>query len=174
MELRGTSFILRPWQRGDEHAIVRHANNWNVARNVSDGFPHPYTLENAKRYVERWSGQEPPERVFAIVIDGEAAGSIGIHENGDVLRRTYELGYWLGEVHWGRGVATEAVGLATAYAFEALPTVRLEAFVYAGNAASVRVLEKNGFVCEGRLRNRVFKDGEIMDEFIYAKLRDGV
>ena len=171
MELRGTSFILRPWQRGDEHAIVPHANNWNVARNVGDRFPHPYTLENAKRFVGRWSDQAPPQRVFAIVVDGKPAGSVGIHENGDVLRRTYELGYWLGETYWGRGITTEAVGLATAYAFEVLPAIRLEAHVYARNPASVRVLEKNGYTCEGRLRKRVFKAGEVLDEFIYARLR---
>ena len=172
MELRGTTFTLRPWQRGDEYAIVPHANNWNVARNLRDGFPHPYTLEDGAQYVGRWAGQPPPQRVLAIVIDGEPAGSIGLHGHEDVLRQTCELGYWLGEAFWGRGITTEAVGLVTAYAFEALPIARLEAFVYAWNPASARVLEKNGYACEGCLRNRVLKDGETTDEFIYAKLRD--
>ncbi|MBN2308027.1 MAG: GNAT family N-acetyltransferase [Candidatus Hydrogenedentes bacterium] len=171
MEMKGRGFTLRAWQRGDEAALVRHANNWNVARTLSAIFPHPYTREDAESYIGKWCDQEPPERVFAVVVEGEPAGCVGLHGKEGELARTCEIGYWLSEEYWGRGIMTEVVGMVTAYAFEVLSIERLEARVFAVNAGSARVLEKNGYQFEGRLRRRVFRDGRLDDELVYAVVR---
>ncbi len=110
---------------------------------------------------------------FAIEVEGEAAGSIGLELGEDVARRSAEIGYWLGEAHWGRGIATEAVRTVTAYGFEQLDLVRIFANVFAWNPASMRVLEQAGYVLEGRLRSAVTKDGETIDQLAYAVVRDG-
>jgi RimJ/RimL family protein N-acetyltransferase len=115
-------------------------------------------------------GQNPPT-VLAIATRQEAIGSIGLSPNQDVHRLTAEMGYWLGEPFWGKGIMSEAVAKFADYGFEQFGLLRIYAEPYAPNAASGRVLEKAGFVLEGRLRSSVIKDGQIIDQFMYAKVR---
>lgn len=158
---------IRIWRHGDGPSLVRHANNHRVWINLRDSFPHPYTMADA----ERWIGQTLVATVptsFAIAVGDEAVGGIGVRLQEDVYRRSAELGYWLGETFWGRGIATEAVRAMTAYALEAFGLNRLYAGVFEWNEPSMRVLEKAGYVCEGRLRRSVVKDGRTIDSFLYA------
>jgi RimJ/RimL family protein N-acetyltransferase len=163
--------LLREWRRGDEAWLVRHANNPKVAQNLRDRFPHPYTLDDANRWIAHASAEDPVTN-FAIVADGEAVGGIGVLRQQDVDRRSVEIGYWLGEAYWGRGFATDAVCAVTEYAFANFDICRIYATVFESNPASVRVLEKAGYTCEGRLRNAVTKDGRTMDSLLYALVKE--
>ncbi|MDZ7266307.1 MAG: GNAT family N-acetyltransferase [candidate division KSB1 bacterium] len=170
MELKLERCTIRSWQPGDEAALVRHANNRKIWRNVRDRFPHPYTLADAEAWIA-FAGAQDPCINFAIVVAGEAAGGIGFVLKDDVDRRSAEIGYWLGEAFWGRGIATEAVRAMTAYMFEHFDLCRIQAMVFEWNKASMRVLEKAGYVCEARLRGSATKDGQTIDDFIYAFVR---
>ncbi len=165
-----TRSVLRPYQSTDAAPMAREAANPRVWRNLTDRFPHPYALANAEAWISTQAGVSPT-RTFAIVVEAEVVGSVGIELGDDVHRRSMEIGYWLGEPYWGRGIATEAVIAITAYAFETFDINRIWAGVYAWNPASARVLEKAGYVLEGRLRNAITKDGETTDELIYAMVR---
>jgi RimJ/RimL family protein N-acetyltransferase len=169
-ELRLRAALLRPWRPGDEPALVRHANNRRIWLNMRDRFPHPYTRADAEAWV-RCTADASPTTEFAIVVAGEAAGGIGLRPGEDVHRRAAEISYWLGEAHWGRGIATEAVRAVTDHAFDALDLCRVWAGVFEDNAASARVLEKAGYVFEGRLRKNVTKAGRTLDELVYAVVR---
>jgi RimJ/RimL family protein N-acetyltransferase len=170
VELRLTRCTLRPWRRGDEASLVRHANNRNVSRNLRDRFPFPYTAADADAWLSSTLEQKPPANL-AIEIDGAAAGGIGLQLHDDERRRTAEIGYWLAEPFWGQGIATEALRAMTAYAFEQFDLVRLEAGVFSWNPASARVLEKCGYVLEGRARAAVVKDGRTGDRLLYGLIR---
>ena len=171
MELALPGCRIRSWRAGDEPALVRHANSRRLWLNVRDHFPHPYTLADAAEWVARAAAVEP-ESQFAIEIDGEAAGGIGLFLQEDVARYSAELGYWLGEAHWGRGVMTDAVRGFTEYAFGAFELCRIYAVVFEWNPASRRVLEKAGYALEGRMRRAAVKDGQVIDQFLYATVRD--
>lgn len=160
--------LLRPWQRGDEPSLVRHANNRAIWLNVRDHFPHPYTMSDAERWVFHASASLV-KNVFAIVVNGQAVGSIGLVAKDDVYRRSMEIGYWLSEDFWGRGIITEAVGVVTRYGFSSFDIVRIYADVFEWNVASMRVLEKNGYEREARLKKAIIKDGRIGDVLMYAK-----
>ena len=161
---------LRPWRRGDEPSLVRYANNRNIWRNLRDRFPHPYTAADADAWITK-AEAEAPVTSHAIVVDGETVGGVGVDLGTDVRRRSAEIGYWLGEPFWGRGIATEALGAMTEYAFAHFDICRLEAGVFEWNPASARVLEKNGYVLEGRARLGVVKDGRLGDRLLYALVR---
>lgn len=165
-----SSATLRPWRRGDEASLVRHADNPDVSRNLADVFPSPYTPADADAWIALQAGS-PLVTDLAIEVDGAAVGGIGVRPGDGMQRRTGEIGYWLGEPFWGRGIATEAVRAVSAEAFARFDLLRLEAQVYARNAASARVLEKCGYKLEGRLRLRVIKAGEALDVLMYARLR---
>jgi RimJ/RimL family protein N-acetyltransferase len=165
--------ILRSWRLDDAPPLAAAANNRNVWLKLRDRMPHPYTLADAETYVRpRVDAASQP--IFCIDVEGRFAGAIGLHPGEDVARLSAELGYWVAEPFWGRGVATDAVRGMVRHGFATLPLERIEAYVYANNPASVRVLEKCGFEFEGRLRRSVIKDGQILDSFLYAKLRDEV
>ncbi len=161
---------LRPWRRGDEASLVRYANNRNVSRNLRDRFPHPYTAADADDWIARATAPTPATS-GAIVVDRAAVGGVGIELGVDVFRRSAEIGYWLGEPFWGRGIATEVLGAFTEYAFAHFDLCRLEAWVFEWNPASARVLEKAGYTLEGRARLAVTKDGRTGDRLLYALLR---
>lgn len=161
---------IRGWRHADEAALARHANNRKIWLNLRDHFPHPYTRTDAQAWLDRVVGAEP-ESQFAIEIDGGAAGGIGLALQEDVARISAELGYWLGEEYWGRGVMSPAVRAVTEYGLEALGLYRIYALVFEWNPASVRVLEKAGFSLEGRMRQAAIKDGRILDQLIYARVR---
>lgn len=171
MEIRLENCTLRTWWPGDKASLVRHANNANVSGNLRDSFPHPYTDADADAWLS-WVAELKPETHFAIEVDGSAVGGIGFRSETDVHRRSAEIGFWLGEAHWGRGIMTEAVRTVTAYALENFDLCRLHAEVFETNPASARVLEKAGYVREGRLRRSVTKAGRTFDAFVYAYVRE--
>ncbi|HET9233445.1 MAG TPA: GNAT family N-acetyltransferase [Candidatus Eisenbacteria bacterium] len=171
MELRTARLVLRPWNRQDEAALVRHANNRNIWIRVGDRFPHPYTRKDARRWLKTRHHSPYPPTNFAITLEGEAIGGVGFERKRDLARMTAEVGYWLSEMHWGKGYATEVVQAIAQYAFERFDFVRLEARVLEGNAASSRVLEKAGFSLETTMRQAGFKDGRVLDMLLYARLK---
>ncbi|MBI4954729.1 MAG: GNAT family N-acetyltransferase [Myxococcales bacterium] len=168
LELRQAT--LRPWRASDAAALVPHANSRAVWRNVRDRFPYPYTPADAEAWVAFASSQTPTQ-TFAVDVGGEAVGGIGIGIGDDVHRRSAEIGYWLGERFWGRGIATEAVVAVSAWAFANFDLCRLYALVFEWNQASCRVLEKAGYAREGLLRRSVHKDGQTIDAFLSALVR---
>ena len=170
MELDGSGFLLRGWEHGDERSLALHANNPKIAHNLGAFFPSPYTIEDAQDWVSQNSPPADPHLNFAIVVEGEAAGGIGIHPQSGVYSCKGTLGYWLGEAHWGRGIATGAVGLVAHYAFSRLQLARIEALVYAHNPGSRRVLEKAGFELDAILRANALKDGQLLDTYLYSRL----
>jgi ribosomal-protein-alanine N-acetyltransferase len=170
VEIKLKSAVIRPWSVSDAEAIQRYANNRKIWLNLRDIFPHPYTLENARQFLEMVT-HENPQTNFAIATDSEAIGSIRLKLNTDVHRKTAELGYWLAELFWGRGIMSDAVAEFTRRGFQMFDLERIYAEPLANNPASARVLEKAGFMREARLRANVFKDGKLQDSLLYAKLR---
>ena len=169
-----TSFgEIRPWRAQDVGALAKYADNRKVWLNLTDAFPHPYTIASARDFLEMVARQDPTT-FFAIATREEAIGGIGISRNQDVHRLTAEMGYWLAEPYWGKGIMTETVARFTDYAFATFALVRIYAEPYAHNASSCRVLEKAGYVLEGRLRSSVIKDGQILDQLLYAQVRTGI
>lgn len=171
MILDGQRCRVRLWQPSDARALVKHANNSHVAKQLRDRFPHPYTHAHAVSFLRQVTAAERQTN-FAIEVDHEAAGAIGFVGGTDVERFSAEIGYWLGEEHWGRGIVTEALTMVTAHAFQAFNLLRLFALPFADNAASARVLEKAGYVREGTLRSSAVKYGAPRDQFIYARINE--
>jgi ribosomal-protein-alanine N-acetyltransferase len=167
MRLQLPSCVIRPWAETDADALHRHANNRNVSIQLRDRFPFPYEIEHARTFLS-WITGQPDPTVWAIEVGGEAVGGIGMELNTDVERVSAEVGYWLGESLWGRGIATEALVAITADAFRRFEITRLYAVPFADHVASVRVLEKAGYVLEGRMRQSAIKDGKIRDQLLYA------
>ena len=171
VELELCRFVIRDWRPEDKSSLVKYANNRNIWINLRDRFPHPYTFSDAEQWI-REATEVTTVTHFAVVLEGSAIGGIGLELNTDVFRKSAEIGYWLGEPFWGRGIATEAVRAMTDYGFSNFDLCRIYAGVFEWNPASMRVLEKAGYVCEGRLRKSVVKDGRIIDQFLYAIIRD--
>lgn len=169
MRLQGTRCIVRHWRMADAEALVRHADNVNVARQLRDRFPHPYTRANASIFLKAATSAAEPSNL-AIEVEGEAAGAIGYVPGMDVERYSAEIGYWLGESYWGRGIASEALLLVTDYVFTTANLLRLFALPFADNLASARVLEKAGYVREAILRSSSVKYGQPRDQILYAKV----
>ncbi len=165
-----TTCVLRLWHDGDEESLAHHANNRNVWVNLKDRFPHPYTMSDAREWVRR-AHEDPNQLNLAIVVDGKAVGGIGVVFLQDVHRHTAELGYWLGEEQWNKGIATEAVKALTEYVLSKFHIYRVQARVFDWNGASCRVLEKAGYRLEGRLERHVTKAGKVSDEILYAIVR---
>jgi RimJ/RimL family protein N-acetyltransferase len=151
--------------------LVRHADNFNVARQLRDHFPHPYTAENGRGFIQRQLDEEIPT-AMAIALGGRAIGGIGIHPCKDIHRMNAEIGYWLGEPFWGKGILSTVIPSMVDYAFEHFPIDRIFATVSHRNAGSRRVLEKSGFVLEARFRNTLIKLDERHDELIFAIRRE--
>jgi ribosomal-protein-alanine N-acetyltransferase len=166
-----TDFILRPWSMNDLESLVLYANNFNIAKNMMDRFPHPYTKEDGKIFIAG-TQNDYPTKIFAIVVHGEAAGGIGIHPQQDIHRKNAELGYWLAEKYWGQGIITRAIVQMTDYGFKNWDFNRIFARPFGTNHASQRVLEKTGFILEGRFKEALYKNGKPEDELIYAVRRN--
>jgi RimJ/RimL family protein N-acetyltransferase len=167
MHLTLLTCSVRSWQASDVTSLVTHANNRNVAINLRDRFPSPYRRRDGQQFI-KLSREMKPECFFAIAVDGAAVGSVGFVPQLDVDRVSTEVGYWLGESFWGRGIATDAVIALTRYAIETHGFTRAYALPFAHNIASCRVLEKAGYVLEARLRRSAIKDGQILDQMQYA------
>ena len=170
MSIEVGEWQIRSFQTQDAEALARYANNRNVSRNLRDAFPYPYTIAHAETWIS-FAEQQSTETDFAIADATELIGGIGLRLQRDVHRRSGEVGYWLGEPFWGRGVATACLRAFTEYAFLRFDLVRIYGYVYEWNRASARVMEKAGYVCEGRLRKSVVKEGQVMDQFLYAITR---
>ncbi len=151
-------YIIRDWQIEDAPSIANYVNNIKIWINLRDVFPHPYSLQDAQSFIS-----------CAIEANQlEAIGSIGLMPGKDVHRFTAEIGYWLVEPFWGKGIMTQAIKVLTAYGIHDFGLHRIFAEPYVANSASARVLEKSGFTCEGILRSNVFKDGKVLDQFLYS------
>jgi RimJ/RimL family protein N-acetyltransferase len=162
-----TTCEVRSWRRSDAQSLATHANNHRIWLNLRDRFPHPYTKGDARAFIRSTAGQQP-ETAFAIVVQDEAVGGIGVVPNADVERVSAEVGYWLAERLWGRGIMTEVLAAVTRHAGEAHHLTRIYALPFASNVGSCRVLEKAGYVLEGRLRRSAIKDGRVIDQLQYA------
>jgi RimJ/RimL family protein N-acetyltransferase len=171
MKLTGDRVTLRAWKPSDAASLARNANNPKVARQLRDRFPHPYTLADARQFIQSVAGAEPT-MLFAMIVDGEAVGGIGFFPGSDVERFSAEIGYWLGEPYWGKGITVEAIRLVSAYAFDVCNILRLFALPFADNAQSIRALEKAGYTREGTLRSSSVKYGHIRDQAMFALVND--
>ena len=161
---------IRSWRKADLDALIRHANNPKIAANLRDQFPYPYTRRDALDYLQ-FVREQKPERSFALQYLGEPVGGLGFQLGLDIARVSAEMGYWLGEDFWGRGLATRAAAAASEWAFTEYKLTRVFALVFAHNLASIRVLEKAGFEREGLLRRSAIKNGAVLDQLIFAKIR---
>jgi len=171
MEITCASCVLRPLVPADAPSLARHANDRDVWRNLRDRFPHPYTLRDAESYIGAVAGRAP-QTGFGIAVEGEAAGTIGLVPGDDIERCSAEVGYWLGRSFRGRGIVTDALRAVTAYAFDELRLHRVFAVPFVHNEASRRVLEKAGYVLEGRMRRSAVKDGMVLDQWLFATYDD--
>jgi len=167
MELVLKTCTVRSYLVSGAESLAIQANNRKIWLNLRDGFPNPYSTKDASAFIQRII-QTKPETNFAICIDNRAVGGIGFVLHTDVERVSAEIGYWLGESYWGRGIVSEALEAVTAYAIKTHDLRRVYAVPYAYNKASARVLEKAGFQFEGRMRNNAIKDGLVIDQLLYA------
>jgi len=174
MRIDGGHFVLRTMVPGDRDGIVRHGNDHKVWVNLTNLFPHPYTLRDADDWIALAGHPDAESGTvhLGIEVDGEVAGCIGFVPARDVHLRTALLGYWLGTEHWGKGIMTRAVGLFRPVLFSEERTVRASADIFGWNPASGRVLEKNGFEREGFRRGHVTKDGRVTDLLLYGLLKE--
>ncbi len=162
---------VRSWRFTDAGSLARYANNRKIWRNLRDGFPHPYSLDDATTFIAMAASAQP-ETMFAICIEDEAIGGIGFVLHSDVERVSAEIGYWIGEPFWGRGIVAEALRAVTRFAIDEHGLTRVYAVPFAWNDASARVLEKAGYTLEGRMRKSVIKDGSVIDQLLYAYVVD--
>ncbi|MFD0751018.1 GNAT family N-acetyltransferase [Mucilaginibacter calamicampi] len=167
MQLTGNNFVLRRWRANDANSLQKHANDRSVSATLLDRFPYPYTITDAEYFISIKIIEEPITN-FAIDINGEVVGVISVDMREDIYRKTPLLGYWITPAHRGKGIITEAVELITNYAFTHLDIVCIQANTLGNNPASMRVLEKAGFIKQGILPRSVVKDGEILDEHLFT------
>ena len=163
--------LIRYLLDSDATSIALHANNRKIWINLRDAFPSPYTLDDAKNFI-RLSTSRKPQTVFAVSVADQAVGCIGIGLRQDVERISAEIGYWIGEPFWNKGIMSEAVAFLSGFAMEQFRLMRLYALPFEWNTASCHVLEKAGYQLEARLRKSAVKDGRIIDQFLYAMIRD--
>lgn len=161
--------ILREWKRSDVEALAKIANNKNIWNNVRDRLPYPYTEKDAKEWIALVKKQKIVT-TFCIEANGNLAGSIGLILKDDVYKKTAEIGYFIGEDYWGKGIASEAVRQLIVYIQKNFDIVRLYAEVFEYNKASMRVLEKNGFYLESIRKKAAFKNNVIVDDYVWVKL----
>lgn len=168
-------FILRKWQYDDAENISIVANNPNIAKNLRNAFPYPYTIDDAKWYVNNCISKEGKKQITrAIVVDGKAVGSIGIFIKDDVYEKSAELGYWLAEDYWCKGITSRAVIQICKEAFANFDIIRIFADPFECNLGSRGVLEKAGFTYEGTMRNGAYKNGKVLSCCVYSILREEV
>jgi len=169
MELKSGNVRLRPLRLSDAERLVELANNEKISRNLRDGFPNPYTLADADNFLAKFTNQNPVT-FFGIEYSGEHVGNISLVPGQDIYRKSAEIGYFIGESYWNKGIVTTAVNLITEYGFKNLGIIRIHTGVFEYNIASMRVLEKCGFIKEAVSRKSVFKQNKIWDEVRYSKI----
>jgi ribosomal-protein-alanine N-acetyltransferase len=162
---------LRKWELSDAPLLAEIANNPSIAANMRDAFPSPYTLNDALAFITKTLEQEHFKHVFAILYNNIPVGSVGLFKESDIYQYNYELGYWLGEAYWGKGIMQTSVEKIIDYGFMETDAHRLFAGVFEHNVASARVLEKNGFRLVGVAQNKVYKQGHFLNECLYELLK---
>lgn len=166
---------IRKWALADAEDLAAALSNKKVQDNLRDGLPYPYTERDGADFISAiLSADENETFAFAITADGRVVGSIGVFRQGNIHRRTAELGYYLAEEYWGKGIMTEAVRQVCEYVFEKSDILRIYAEPFAYNTASCRVLEKAGFQYEGTLRKNAVKNGEVIDMKMYSLLKEEI
>lgn len=164
---------IRKWDLADAADLASAISNKKVQDNLRDGLPYPYTEKDGTDYIsDVLSADENETFAFAITVDGRVIGSIGVFRQGNIHRRTAELGYYIAEEYWGKGIMTEAVKQICAYVFDKSDIIRIYADPFAYNTASCRVLEKAGFQYEGTLRSNAVKNGKVIDMKMYSLLKE--
>ena len=167
MDLSDNDIKLRPLRDEDQAALAGLANNKKIADNLRDVFPHPYTIENAIFFIGL-TKQENPQLTFGIEYQGNLCGVAGLLKHSDIYRNTAEIGYWIGEPYWDKGIATRAVKLLTAYGLYQLNFARLQTGIFEHNTSSMKVLEKCGYKMEGIFEKSLTKHGKVYNEHRYA------
>lgn len=160
-------FKLRSFESKDADALVKYANNYNIAKNLTNKFPFPYTNADAENFIALAKSHNPLQ-IKAIEINNEVAGSIGIHPLADIYSKNAELGYWLAEPYWGRRIIPLAIKEMLQYGFETFDIQRIFARTTHTNIASQIVLKKTGFIFEAELKGTIFKFDEYYDELIFG------
>ncbi len=161
------NFTLRPIQRTDLDSLLHHANNPNIAGMLTNRFPYPYTRADGEKFIEFVQAAKP-NTSLAIDIDGNMVGAIGVHQQMDVRCKNAEMGYWLTEPFWGKGIMTRAVVQMLDYGFQNFDITRIYACVFEGNEGSKKVLLKAGFEFEGHFSKTIWKNGVALDETVYG------
>jgi ribosomal-protein-alanine N-acetyltransferase len=161
---------LRKFNQGDVEKLIYMANNSSVSVNLRDSFPSPYSRDDAESFIES-ANSHKPITTFAIDYEGQYVGNIGLEKGDDVYRKSAELGFFLGEEYWNKGIMTKAVKLIVDFGFNKLDIIRIHASVFQFNEASHRVFEKCGFQKEAILKKAIYKNRKILDEIIYAKIK---
>ena len=169
MELKSGNIKLRPLRLTDAARLAELANNEKISRNLRDGFPNPYTLADAEKFLKQFTNQDPVT-FFGIEYNGEHVGNISLVKGQDIYRKSAEIGYFIGEPYWNNGIVTTAVNLITEYGFKHLGIIRIHTGIFEYNTSSMRVLEKCGFTKEGVFRKSVFKQNKIWNEVRYSKI----
>lgn len=162
---------LRAWKISDLNNLIQYANNPQIAENLTNAFPHPYTKEAGLKFIEMAQSQSPTH-IFAICINNEAIGGIGVHPQQDIHEKCIEMGYWLAEPFWGKGIMSNAVKQMIDYTFKNFDVIRLYARPFSSNIGSQKVLEKSGFTHEATLKKSIYKNGIYLDELIYSVVKD--
>jgi [ribosomal protein S5]-alanine N-acetyltransferase len=170
MEILFEGITLRPWLIKDAKVLAEIANNRNIADQLQDLFPFPYSGKDAKKWINTILLIDPP-RNFAIVAESRVVGNIGITPKEDIHRINAEIGYFLSEKYWGKGIAHRAVKALTSYAFSNFEIERVYAETFSDNLRSRRTLEKAGFILEATLKSSIIKNGIIKDSCIYSVLK---
>lgn len=165
--------VLREWRNEDKKALAAVLNNRNILNNLRDGLPYPYTENDAGEFISAMLAADKMKTfAFAIVYEGEVVGSIGVFRQENIHFRTAEMGYYIGEPYWGKGIGTSAVKQASRYVFENTDIIRIFAEPFAYNTASCRILEKAGFIFEGTLHGNAVKNGRVLDMKMYALVKE--
>ena len=170
MELVLSRSKLRPWKMQDAAALAQNANNQKIARNMRDGFPFPYTIDDAYTWL-KMASKEFRHLLLAIEVDSVAAGGIGIIFKDNVYRLSAEIGYWVGEPWWNKGITSEAIQKLSEHIFTNTNIVRLYADIFSGNIASMKAISKAGYHLEAINKNAVYKDGILLDQHVYCLLK---
>lgn len=166
---------IRKWKLTDAPDLASALSNKHIQDNLRDGLPYPYTEKDGMDYISAMlSANENDIFAFAIIVDNKAIGSIGAFRQENIHRQTAELGYYIAEEYWGKGIMPEAVKQICDYVFKNSDIIRIYAEPFSYNRASCRVLEKAGFQYEGTLRSNAVKGGKVIDMKMYARIKIGI
>lgn len=165
--------IIRKWRLEDAKDLAGMLSNKKIQDNLRDGLPYPYTEKDAQAFIQDMLAADSTKTFAFAIIDDEnkAIGSIGAFRCENIHRQTAEMGYYLAEEYWGKGIATEAVKQLADHVFNQTDIMRIFAEPFSTNRGSCRVLEKSGFQFEGTLRKNAVKNGEIKDMQMYALIK---